>query len=165
MVKDVHDSHCTVFERFIIENLRDLGKIVLTWSIFEIEKCSFFLNGSEFCQKLICSIIRVLVRHPHAYSGIKLWQRPLRGEVSHQSPVCPPLKVRFVKKPIRNRLKIDQIANKPRDEPQSRSSQTSLAAWQPFYISKIVALQALSECQPPLGWYTLILSIVYYKRK
>ena len=50
----------------------------------------FFLNGSEFRQKLIGTIIRVLVRHLHAQSGIKQGQRPLRGEVSHQSPVYSP---------------------------------------------------------------------------
>ena len=46
------------FERFI--------KNDLTRSIFELEKCSFFLNGSEFRQKLIGTIIRVLVRHLRA---------------------------------------------------------------------------------------------------
>ena len=30
------------FERFSIENLRDLSKNVLTLSVFELEKCSFF---------------------------------------------------------------------------------------------------------------------------
>ena len=50
----------------------------------------FFLNGSKFCQKLIGTIIRMLVRHLLALSGIKKWQRPLGGEVSRQSPVCPP---------------------------------------------------------------------------
>ena len=38
-------------------------KNALTRSIFEQEKCFFFLNGSEFRQKLIGTIIRVLVRH------------------------------------------------------------------------------------------------------
>ena len=45
------------FDRFSIENLRDLSKNVLTLSVFELEKCSFFLNRSEFHQKLIGSII------------------------------------------------------------------------------------------------------------
>ena len=71
------------FERFI--------QNALTRSVFELEKCSFFLNGSEFRQKLIGTIIRVLVRHLRSKSGIKQWQRPLRGEVSHRSPVCTPL--------------------------------------------------------------------------
>ena len=43
------------FERFT--------KNALTRSVFELEKCSFFLNGSEFRQKLIGTIISVLVRH------------------------------------------------------------------------------------------------------
>ena len=51
------------FERFSIENLRDLSKNVLTLSVFELEKCSFFLNRSEFHQKLIGTIIRGLVRN------------------------------------------------------------------------------------------------------
>ena len=38
-------------------------KNALTWSIFELEKCSFFLNGSEFRQKLIGTITSVLVKH------------------------------------------------------------------------------------------------------
>jgi len=46
------------FERFT--------KNALTRSIFELEKCSFFLNGSEFRQKLIGTIISVLVRHLRA---------------------------------------------------------------------------------------------------
>ena len=41
----------------------DFLKTSLTRSVFELEKCSFFLNGSEFRQKLIGTIIRVLVRH------------------------------------------------------------------------------------------------------
>ena len=40
--------------------------IVLTRSIFELEIFSFFLNGSESRQNLICTIIRVLVRHLRA---------------------------------------------------------------------------------------------------
>ena len=50
----------------------------------------FFLNGSEFRQKLIGTLIRVLVWHLRAYSGIKQWKRPLWGVLSHQSP-GPPL--------------------------------------------------------------------------
>ena len=61
-------------------------KIALTRSIFELE-FFFFLNGSEFHQKLISTIIRMLVWHLRAYSSIKLWQKPLQGEVPHQSPV------------------------------------------------------------------------------
>ena len=30
------------FDRFSIENLRDLSKNALTLSVFELEKCSFF---------------------------------------------------------------------------------------------------------------------------
>ena len=44
-------------------NFEGFIKNALTRSIFELEKCSFFLNGSEFRQKLIGTIIRVLVRH------------------------------------------------------------------------------------------------------
>ena len=35
----------------------DFLKTSLTRSVFELETCSFFLNGSEFRQKLIGSII------------------------------------------------------------------------------------------------------------
>ena len=34
----------------------DFLKNGLTWPFFELKKCSFFLNGSEFCQKLIGTI-------------------------------------------------------------------------------------------------------------
>ena len=37
-------------------------QIALTWSIFELEKCSFFLNRSEFRQKLIGYVITELRR-------------------------------------------------------------------------------------------------------
>ena len=46
------------FEKFM--------KNALTRSIFEVEKCSFFINGSEFRQKLIGTIIRVLGQHLRA---------------------------------------------------------------------------------------------------
>ena len=49
-----------------------LIKNALTRSIFKLEKCFYFLNGSEFCQELISTIIRVLVRHLCAKSSIKL---------------------------------------------------------------------------------------------
>ena len=55
---------CFVFERFYLKNLRDFLWNALTLSIFELEKRSFFLNRSEFRQKLIGAIIRVLMRHP-----------------------------------------------------------------------------------------------------
>ena len=42
-------------------NFEGFIKNHLTRSIFELEKCSFFLNGSEYRQKLIGAIIRVLV--------------------------------------------------------------------------------------------------------
>ena len=54
------------FDRFSIENLRDLSKNPLTSSVSELEKCSFFLNRSEFHQKLIGTIIRGLVRNQRA---------------------------------------------------------------------------------------------------
>ena len=48
----------------------DFLKTSLTWSVFELEKCSFFLNGSKFRQKLIGAIIsavfptkRAMTRH------------------------------------------------------------------------------------------------------
>ena len=46
------------------ENFEDLhsSKRALTCSIFELEKCSFFLNGSEFRQKLIGNVISELGR-------------------------------------------------------------------------------------------------------
>ena len=70
------------FERFT--------KNAVTRSVFELEKCSFFLNGSEFRQKLIRTIIRVLVQHLYAKTSLGYWLRPLRIKVSLQSPVCPP---------------------------------------------------------------------------
>ena len=67
MLKNINDSHGTVSNSFS-PYLRDLllkferfPKNALTQSIFELEKC-FFLNGSEFRQKLIGTIIRVQVR-------------------------------------------------------------------------------------------------------
>ena len=45
----IWEIHYWKFERFT--------KNALTRAVFELEKFSFFLNGSEFCQKLIGSII------------------------------------------------------------------------------------------------------------
>ena len=72
MVKDIHDSRETVSNIFG-SYLRDL--LLKIWDIYE--KCSnsvnfwagkmfFFLNGSEFRQKWIDTIIRVLVPNLHA---------------------------------------------------------------------------------------------------
>ena len=69
IVKDIHDSHETVSNIFG-PYLRDLPLKI--WEIYE--KCSnsvnfwarkmfFFLSGSEFHQKLIGTIIRMLFRH------------------------------------------------------------------------------------------------------
>ena len=44
----------------------------------------YFLNGSEYHQKFIGTIIRVLVQQLCAKSGIKILSTPLRSEVSHQ---------------------------------------------------------------------------------
>ena len=60
-----------LFQPFFLPHFSDLllkifTKNGLTQSIFELEKRSFFLNGSEFRQKLIGTIIRVLVRHLHS---------------------------------------------------------------------------------------------------
>ena len=54
----------------------DFLKNSLTRPFFELEKCSFFLNGSESSQKLISTIIMVLVRHLRAQSGIKIDKDP-----------------------------------------------------------------------------------------
>ena len=54
------------FDRFSIEKLIDLSKDALTLSVFELEKCYFFLNRSEFRQKLIGTIINGLVRNQRA---------------------------------------------------------------------------------------------------
>ena len=35
----------------------------LTWSVLELEKCFVFFKWAEFCQKLIGTIIMVLVWH------------------------------------------------------------------------------------------------------
>ena len=72
MVKDIHDRHGTISNIFG-PYLRDL--LLKIWEIYKklsnsvsfwARKIFFFLNGSEFRQKLIGTIIRVLVRHPHA---------------------------------------------------------------------------------------------------
>ena len=52
MGKNIHDSYGDVsnsfgpFERFTIEKLRYFSNNALALSIFVLEKCSFFLNGS-----------------------------------------------------------------------------------------------------------------------
>ena len=50
-------------------------------------KCYIFVNGSEFCQKLIDTNIRVHAWHLHAWFSIKHWLGPLRGEISLYSNV------------------------------------------------------------------------------
>ena len=55
----------------------DFLKNSLTRPFFELEKCSFFSNRSEFCQKSIGTIVRGLVRHPWAQSGIENCERLL----------------------------------------------------------------------------------------
>ena len=59
------------------KKIERFNKNALDWSIFELEKRSFFLNRSECRQKLNSTIIRGLVRH-------KTLTKTLRGEVSHQ---------------------------------------------------------------------------------
>ena len=69
---NTHDGCDTVSDVFcphlrdFYGNFKEFIKIALTPSIFELEKCSFFLNGSEFRQKLIGAIIRVLIRQQRA---------------------------------------------------------------------------------------------------
>ena len=46
--------------------IQDIYKKFLTQTIFELE--IFFLNGAEYHQKLIGTLIRVLVRHLRALS-------------------------------------------------------------------------------------------------
>ena len=72
-VKNILDSHryvSHISSPYLIDLLLKILEIykknALTWSIFELQKCSFFLNGSEFRQKLIGTIIRGLVRHLRA---------------------------------------------------------------------------------------------------
>ena len=79
-----------LYMEFQYKTVRDFLRfqIALTRSIFELEKCFFFLNRSESRQKLIGTIIMVLVRLLRASSGIKQRLRPPRSELSHQSPVC-----------------------------------------------------------------------------
>ena len=77
------------FDRFSIENFIDLSKNVLTLSVFELEKCFYFLNRSEFHQKLIGNIIRGLVRNQRSYSEIGNQERPLRAKC-HIRAQCPP---------------------------------------------------------------------------
>ena len=47
----------------------------------------FFLNGTEFDQKLIGTIISVLHKSLCEWLGIKKKETPLQGEVSDQSPI------------------------------------------------------------------------------
>ena len=52
------------FMDFCCVFFKDLStsKTALTRSILELEKCSFFLNGSEFRQKLIGNVVSELRR-------------------------------------------------------------------------------------------------------
>ena len=61
-----------IFKDFQYKTFRNFlcFQIALTQSIFEIEKCSFFLNRSELCQKLIGYVISEL-RRLNAYSAGK----------------------------------------------------------------------------------------------
>ena len=78
------------FDRISIENLRDLSKMALTLSVFEVERCSFFLsNRSEFPQN---SIIRVLVRNLRAHSEIGNHERDQQASVQSEPSVPPPRK-------------------------------------------------------------------------
>ena len=53
-------------------------------SFFAVE---IFSNGSEFRQKLIGTIFRVLRQHLQTYSGIKHQTKTPMSGASHQSPV------------------------------------------------------------------------------
>ena len=77
------------FDRFSIENLRDLSKKALTSSVFELERCSFFLNRSEFRQNLIGTIIRVLVQNLRAHSEVGNHERNQRVSVQSEPSVPP----------------------------------------------------------------------------
>ena len=68
MFNNTHER-CDTFSKIfahILEiyywNFEIFTKNALTRSVFELEECFFFLNGSEFRKKLIGTIIRVLVR-------------------------------------------------------------------------------------------------------
>ena len=71
MVKDIENSYGMV-SNILGPYLKDLPLKV--WEIYKkcsnsvnlwARKCFFFLNGSESSQKLIGTIIKVLVRHLH----------------------------------------------------------------------------------------------------
>ena len=68
--------------------MRDLSKNALTLSVFELEIC-FFLNGSEFRQNLIGTIIRVLVRNLRAQSQIENHEREPQVSVQLEPSVAP----------------------------------------------------------------------------
>ena len=81
---------CLAFLRLSNENLRDLSKIALTLSVFELERCFFLkINRSEFRQNLLGTIIRVLVRNLRAQSEIRNHEIDQRVSV-HSEPSVPP---------------------------------------------------------------------------
>ena len=71
MNKIISKIFVTDFSDFLMK-FWEISKNALILSIFELEKCSFFLNRSEFRQNSIGTIISGLVRYPKAKSGIKL---------------------------------------------------------------------------------------------
>ena len=60
-------------------------KDALTWSVFELEKCSFLLYGSEFVQKLISAAASP------APTCIVWHQTLLERSVTSEPSVPPPL--------------------------------------------------------------------------
>ena len=80
------------FHRFSIANLRYLCKNALTSSFFELEKCYFILNKSEFRQNSIVTIIRVLVRNIRAQSEIGNHEKDQRVSAQSEQSVPPPLR-------------------------------------------------------------------------
>ena len=65
-------------------NIDRYFKNAITWSIFELEECSFFLNMSEFCKKLIGYVISELC-HQNVYSAGKtsgvLWDGSDKNDI------------------------------------------------------------------------------------
>ena len=68
---------------------QSLSKKALTSSVFELEKCSLFLNRSEFRQNLVGNIIRVLVRNLRAQSEIGNHERDQRVSALSEPSVPP----------------------------------------------------------------------------
>ena len=93
MFNSPHDWCYTVsniFHKYLRDLLLKFWKMLELGQFLSLKNVPLFLNGSDFRQKLIRTIIRVLVQHLYAKTSLGYWLRPLRIKVLLQSPVCPP---------------------------------------------------------------------------